>query len=1692
MWPENIFSATQEDGTSILDKIYLAEDSLVETPYGLLINATLFSDGEISVGIPGGMGPRLVIGGGIERFTRIMLELLIGPEPYLKIDRLRFGLRFPPQLLKPAPKPDGSTPRQYSEVYMESSLLIDGEFNLHILESSGLNLEKSFILGSEIAIEAQDLKLDFSRDSSPPEVIEAGFGDDFLGIFIGKLEIYFTGDDLSFIPPISAENFIIGTGGISGKITATFDLNYNPTQKKFEGDAAGELFGAAIGLRKFEVELRANEVVSSEITGQMLLPFFEKPVEIELSLDLKGNISIGLKGTDGAALAELTKDDLLSMKLNSFNFHHLKGQETAFVLGGSIKPLFGDIKWPEIGVNALKIVRSSDGDWDVKVDGGWIELPKKLSFDVYGFKGELSKIGFGSEDDMFRFLGFSGAISFVSSFAIAAGFDDLKIIYPKKVDKNFYKNIRLELKRAALGFAIPGAVSLIGEVSMKEHGFGGMIDVSIIPTQMRIMGAAEFGKYPEPEDFTYMQIFLELELPPPGIVLGSSPASIMGFKGKWAMNMVPSMEPGWTWAITPPRGVTPFPKMVPGKHGKMLGAGIKISTTDGYIMVIDALFALLVPGPVVMIEGKGGVLADLQKYIPAGASGVMGQSVLTEPPFYALVVINGDEQYFSANLAVEGNLIKDILGASGTADVFFDFQRPSNWWIKLGQREPKDKRIQVVYIALKGQGYLEMGAGPHIEAGGLYGFDVRKDFKVGYAVLKAYIEGGAGVSWKPEHLEGWLHMVADIGVKVCGFGLGLGASAGIKAMAPYPRFLEILAKYHYFFNMPWPLPDIEGSGEFKHTWKSGERFPVEEFEPLIAEVTVDSEAPGIPLQTLDSYEREKPENLSKVPVVTLDARPTISFRYPVNDDTDLPLAGNTSNGRILHAVGDARYDFSLKSLKIERFEIGDDLDELLDKWKDPKKWEEVPLSFGVWLAGATTTGKEAATHLRLWSKTPFTQFRQRRYPASILAQTVLAQQINGSSWLNSDPTNGCEEINLGNITANQLNTIPSDGASYLSALIEEESPGYPLGAPQSEWERVGFTQVPLQSQIERLDAPRGIEIIAAHEDDEGLRPFDVVDIPFYIPEDENEPYHKVKEMVRGIYFQGSIEVIFPFPVSNCELYLYSIPRGEKDEYTVYPPPVVFEALKYKYPPKIEVRGWEKSGDGDQQKVIDHIDVREVTEGFYTINISRTDVPIGSVTVDSSDKSLFLVAIGYRVDVQDAYDDGKDKIIEFNYRAWEKEAGDEEPESEGILKPNCCYRLTVGYNAGQELKSKQFYFRTDGPPADYIANYIAWTIPEGNEYPLFREYPIGIHFNSNYIDRCFENTPLELKLQSSGGKSISISGDDLKWRRLQKHRFSPEEQTYMDAVNNSGVDDIDPDNVYPDVTLVCKDACKLEPDETYQAKLGLTKDSNFKKLELGLKGQKRLFTQIHSSFATNTKKNREVLGNSDIPILGSGLSMNKEAKISKYQDLYHFTFRTSKYGSFKDMIAGPDKNGPNIKAFPPSANPDYGKLLDAVNACHETWAPKKAAIWEIKRLMKYRLAKEEDLLKAQDELAKASKDLDCAFDQAIAQLDSDMNMISVQALPQKTTLYYSSHGLLLEFNEPIEFARLEISIDNMSIFTACTSAETRILIIPAIMGESIDPRVTLKITYKLDLGNDKPRYYIRNILNTRDYGEVSLQ
>lgn len=1015
------------------------------------------------------------------------------------------------------------------------SIYVNKDFDISLVGFDSVDLSPCKIPGLDMYVVLRGIQPSLSA-TPIPEIQALGFQTGFQGVYIAWALFHFQGD-LKFLPDITAENFAIGTGGISGKITATFDLAYDAAQQTFTGDAAGDLFGAAIGLGKFELELRANEVVASEITGQMVLPFFDKPVEIELSFDLKGNISVGLKGTDGAVLAELTKDDILSMKINSFNFAKTQ-DEVAFTLGGSIKPLFGEnTDWPEFGVNALKVSRELPaGEWDVNVEGGWIEFPDTLSFSISSFRGWISKVGFGTIEaangDKERFIGFSGGIAFVSGFALAAEFDDLQLFYPTTTPIDF-SEIRLELKRARIGLQIPNAISLIGEVSKKANGFGGMIDITIIPTELRIMGGAEFGRT---NDFSYMQIMMALELPPPGIQLGSTPLAIRGFEGKYAQNMTSSMDPGWEWAIAPPRGIMPLSKMIPYKGGTMLGAGLKITSTDGTLVTINALFALMLPGPVVLIEGRGAILKK------------EGDQSSLDAGFYALVVINGREKYISVNLAVNADLAKGIISVTAMLEMFFDMARPSNWHIYMGQKEPKSKRVQAVaFKVLRAQAYFELSSGPHLVTGAYIGIEARKDFKVGYAVIKAYIDGGVDLSWKPEHASGFLTFVAEIAIKVCGFGAGLGAYGQVDANSPYPRYLHLAAGYEYFFNLPWPLPDAKGEGEVERTWQGGQKYPCA-FEPLVSEVLVDSEIPGIEAKALQRFGPSAPPPiLANVPLVNLDARPTLRFAYPMNDDSPpaLALAGNASNGLILHRIGADEHRFSLVDVTLERLALPDDpveFEAALTERIDPTNpdWQSVDDLFGVWVLDSSMTGHSGATTLRLLSATSFGHYGNSMFAGGLVSTFGTQLESSSAAWLTSISGDGAL-FGADSFLA-QIESGAAASAAYLSDAVQDQSPEYPLGQPEAEWRYLGFADVPVTYGAMHVDVTNGVGVHAAHDAEGEVAPFDVIDLYMLPPSETTPEVHNVPTLVRGVYFEGTIQVRFSVPVSKCELYLYPVKR----------------------------------------------------------------------------------------------------------------------------------------------------------------------------------------------------------------------------------------------------------------------------------------------------------------------------------------------------------------------------------------------------------------------------------------------------------------------------------------------------------------------------------------------------------------------
>lgn len=1702
--------------TDILDQVHYLDLAFEVFDNGFHAGSILIFPADLEISLPGldcvsfGIGEQGFVAVKAQlTWTNVDLELLI--------ENIELNIRFSRSLLLPAeldqsiPPGDPKYPKykikgddestEKAKLSVTGSFRLDKDFDIKTEGFDEFNLGPVKLPNlNSVYFLLEGMKLDLSRTSAIPEIVEAGFNEDFQGVYIRNLTAVFQ-DDLEFLPDITAENFAIGTGGISGKITATFDLAYDAATKAFVGDAEGKLFGEngiAIGLRKFELELRANEVVSSDITGQMLFPFFDKPVEIELSFDLKGNFAVGVRGAQGNVLVELTKKDLLSMKISSFAFSK-QDEEIELSVGGSIKPLFGgDIEIPEFGVNALIVSRDlEDRQWRARIEGGWITFPKEISFSAAGFRGGLRKLGWGTLDTngaKNEFVGFSGNLSFVSGVAFAAEFDDLMFFYSP--------NVRVELTRARLGFLIPDAVSLIGEVSKKEDGFGGMIDITIIPVEFRIMGGAEFGRTKPPQDiFEYMQIMMALELPPPGLPLGLTPLAIRGFEGKYALNMTSSMDPGWEWVIAPPRGITPLSKMVPYKGGKMLGAGLKITSTDGTLVAINALLALMLPGPVVLIEGRGAILTKASD-----------QSSPTDPPFYALVVINGKENYFTANLSCSADLAKGIIKVTGTVEFFFDFERPSNWHIYLGQAEPKNKRIQgISFKVLKSQMYFEMYDGPRIAAGAYVGINERKNFKVGYAVVKAYIEGGVDLSWKPEHAAGFLAFVAEITVRACGFGAGLGVSGEVDAKCPYPRRLHLEVAYRFVFNLPWPVPDVKIKGKFKKTWKDGRKYPCA-FEPLIREVLVDSEVPGFPAKVLEHFDSvAHPVKLADVALVPLDARPTLSFAYQMNNDTSLSLAGNASDVPIIHKIGDDEYRFSLKNIKLEHYALPNDpveFNKALNDLFDPNTipWEEVTIPYGVWVADNSMTGHPAASILRLFSATPFTHFRQTMFSGGFMARYLIGLASPAAAWLNS--MTGDSGLYGADTFLAQLESGAPANAANLSAAMQDQMPEYPLGMPEAQWRYLGFSDVPVQYRKEYIDITTAVSITVLLDEWRTCIPFDVIDLYFLPPAVLMSDVHNVPTFVRGIYFEKTIKLEFSIPVSECELYLYPVTRKSASRGR-YPkdwpkeglPPDKFAAsaemdlrkvsdqgtfltfdfaatpdILHRFPPRVSARR-RRNGSSDS---VPNTETRDVVDNLFRVRMVADGTPFDSVMIGNmlSDDDLFLVAIGYLPDIKESYEQTKDKIEDVIENAWSGEG-----DAPVVLLKRSCYRLTVQTAAdcdSQAPRTHVYYFRTDGPPAKDIMHYVAWTVPVSQSYPLFRNYDIAIRFRTNYVDQFFAGLPLQLCVKSDNGRIKSAAiGADLRWQDEKKHLLRPEEKAYIDVLNASNaITPIDPNAIPGDKSLIMAggsgSGSPLEPDQAYRAALALPSESNFYVALANAIGTSYYYTQALPTMVTaRSDSDKPVVDNP--MLLGSYENFHKiNVEIAPESVLYEFNFRTSKFLDFRNMFIHLVEGNtviPSVTATNTDALRAALNALAAISA--QLWRPAQLAVWEKQLLIQQRSAKDEELLELLDNRANANQQLDQTFAKALEQLP-DLAGLLLQPYPKKVQVYFSKSCILVELPEPVEFARVSVVYKGFDVLVACSSDESRWLIFPADSSNEFVKSGILSFIYHLDIGDNYPR------------------
>lgn len=962
-WPEDLFPIPAEDEAkpTALDLIGVSAFGLEGVPDGQKLSVTLEVLGEATIGLAGVEGLMLVLGKAEEGSTSLQTELVIGENCSFKLTDFSLGLRFPPAWLKPYKREadDSLTPEPVG-----SARTVSLDHITVTVDKTGLSFESApsvallpVMVGSTgVFVEAGAITPILS-DSAAAR-LPAGLPSSSRGVLLDDVRITLPKDFAVPLPrEIDLDDFFLGSGGVTGRVTGTW-----------AADQTGELAGIPFAPLQLSLAFEQNALVSSSITGKLTLAMFDDPLLVDISIGAQGDFTVTVMSTGGDGLMTLKKGELLEFNARSVMFSY-RDRLFAVTLGGTLKPLLRkeQIPWPSFDVKALTV----DSDGKVTLDGGWIDLPQQNAVSFYGFKLELSKFGVG-QDDGGRWIGLSGGIEVSEGMPMKGSVDGLKIYLDPPALKVGGIALAFDVKDV-LGFS--GFVRFLDEPG--KEGFAGGASVILYALKgMRLNAQFVAGRNDASPAYTYSYVFISADLPA-GIPIGATGASLFGFAGLFARNMTVARQPSEPWFgdssapgyyLRAPKGITSAKpqdrKWMDRRDAMAFGAGLTLGTSsdDGFAFACSALFVVLVPGPVILIEGKANLLQKRAKLSEA------------DPMFRMLAVLDSGAGTFLLNVQADykkkddGGLVK----IKGGAEVFFDFNDPSRWHLYLGEETPESKRIAAEILkVLKANAYFMIGD-DGVRLGVWAGFGDKWTFGPLDVTLKAWIEGRLAMARKPQQTEGSLVLDGQVALRVFGQGLALSVHADFYAQAPTPRLVK--AGFDVKLDLPWPLPDPEASVHME--WKEDSPPPVPMAlarvglkHPLVSE-TWTLELRGGPDGDRDGFRGPADASASEpaqVPVVPLDARPVLRFAKPVED---CAFAGdNPRPAPAPETAGDRRYRYKLKRVALERFENGAYAVEAEKSSAAPTA--SSPL-FGQWQAQVGEDGSVPENLvLELWADTPF-------------------------------------------------------------------------------------------------------------------------------------------------------------------------------------------------------------------------------------------------------------------------------------------------------------------------------------------------------------------------------------------------------------------------------------------------------------------------------------------------------------------------------------------------------------------------------------------------------------------------------------------------------------------------------------------------------------------------------------------------
>lgn len=655
-------------------------------------------------------------------------------------------------------------------------------------------------------------------------------------------------------PKVIVEHLESGSEGVSGRLYIEIPE---------EHPLSAELFGDfTVALTAFDLTLANSAFVSTNITGSLQIPFFtsedgsSETVDFEVAIRADGSLSVTLAAQQSEA-EKMTADGLvklhyalpgessIDLSIATLELEREADGVWQLTLTGALALDTVGIDWPEVQLRGLSI--NSKGE--VKLQGGWIELPSHTAIDFYGFHVGLQRLGLGSEVDgegkTQRWIGFDGEVNLVEGVPLggsvrglqvnlstgAVSFSGVAVAFEIEDVLSFSGEIdhaRFETAEEATAAGLPAsfveacevkpgspANVFFGGVDVNIEVVGGLeVDAQFIVAQVPIKGGG---------GGTQSCFFLALDAElPVGIPLFADVA-LYGLSGMFASNLRPDIGGAtwWDWYKYPtlPSGLPDTSETTPdlqGGSGKpdftatdvykwlhpdagafALGAGAAIGTQDdGFTASASIAFVLILPGPVVMLIGQANVLSKRVGGPGEGAE------------FEAMAVYDGEAETFELTIEAQYS-IPIVLDVQATAELRVDAKPGEELWFLAIGKPPHEQRVSARVLDLFETDLYFVVSQSGLVTGIWTGYRNSWSFGPLSASIDAYLAAMAAIQWSPLQLGAGVELHGEIKLEAFGIGLGITADALLEATAPDPWWVH--GELSVELELPWPLPNVGGT-----------------------------------------------------------------------------------------------------------------------------------------------------------------------------------------------------------------------------------------------------------------------------------------------------------------------------------------------------------------------------------------------------------------------------------------------------------------------------------------------------------------------------------------------------------------------------------------------------------------------------------------------------------------------------------------------------------------------------------------------------------------------------------------------------------------------------------------------------------------------------------------------------------------